>query len=883
MEKEKRKMPTIKKTAALMIVILFAISIGTSTFAFGHTPPLQIPMYPFINVAPNPAAVGQTVTVGFWLAQAPPTASGPYGDRWQNMTIIVTHPDGTKETLGPFTSDDTGGTFTQYTPSTEGNYTFKMVFGGQTLLGNNPPPANYSAAIKSYIGDYYQPAESRTTMLTVQQNAIPFIPQNPLPTTYWETPINAENVGTWYSIGGDWLGLGQIFSGNTGGYNATGNYNPYTTAPQTAHVLWTKPLASGGALGGEFGGTTTSNYYTTSQYEPKFCPVILNGILYYEQYPGSLTNPTGILAVDLHTGETLWNISAPLTSGGTPTVLRCGQILNYVSPNQYGGLSYLWTTGTLAGMNVASGTTTYNMFDAMTGNYVLSIVNGSAFQTLTEDDGGNLIGYYVNSTIASAPKFCAWNSTQCILAGTNGEAAWQWRPTQNAQIDFGKGIMWSMPMPTNISGAALPGTLALTATGMATFMTFINSGVALLTSSATTGGNLFQAGFRIDAGFSSKTGALLWIENRTETPFSRAPVMAGGYGNYIEVNYATGVLTAYSLSTGQKQWTTPLPNPNPYNSIGGYQADIAKGTMYIWGLGGDIYSVNMLTGVINWQTSTVTIHGDPGANTPYGVWPIWTFPVGTIADGLLFLGEGHEYSPPLFHGAQQLAVNITTGELKWSILSFDVSNSLAIANGIGTVLNSYDNQIYAYGKGPSAMSVVAPNTASTAGTPIVIRGTVTDISPGSKQRATEANFPSGLPCVSDASMSHFMEQVYMQQPAPNNTTGVPIVVSVLDSNGNFRQIGTTTSDGSGMFSLTWKPDISGDYTVVATFAGSESYYPSSAETSFTVTEPSPTPTPTQVPVQSMADTYILPGIIGIIVAIVIVGIVLALLVTKKRP
>ena len=877
-------MQNIKKTTmAILIIAILIIPISASMTLIptsnAHTPPLQIPMYPFINVAPNPAGLGQAVTVGFWLEQAPPTASGPYGDRWQNMTVIVTHPDGSKETLGPFTSDDTGGTYTKYTPNILGNYTFKMVFGGQTLTGSNPPPAGYSAAIKAYIGDYYQPAESRTVTLTVQQEPIPNIPQNPLPTSYWENPVNAQNVETWYAVSGNWLGLGQIFSGNTGGYNATGNYNPYTTAPKTAHIMWTMPIASGGALGGEFGGTSTSNYYATSQYEPKFCPVILNGILYYEAYPGASTNPTGIVAVDLHTGKTLWTITDPLTAAGIPTILRCGQILNYVSPNQYGALSYLWTTGTPAALKVAAGTTTYNMFDAMTGSYILSIVNGSAFQTLTEDDGGNLIGYYVNSTNANAPTFNMWNSTKAILVGTNGEAAWQWRPTQNITIDFSKGIMWSQPMPTNLSGAAFPGVLALTATGMATFITFINSGVALLTSSATTGGNLFQAGFRIDAGFDSQTGALLWIANRTETPFSRAPVMAGGYGNYVEVNYATGVLTAYSLSTGKQQWTIPLPNPNPYNSIGGYQADIANGMMYIWGLGGDIYAVNLLTGAILWQTNTVALHGDPGTNTPYGVWPIWTFPVGTIADGMLFLGEGHEYSPPLFHGAQQFAVNITTGELVWSILSFDVSNPIAIANGIGVVLNSYDNLVYAYGKGPSAMSV----EAQPFGSEMVIRGTVTDIAAGTQQQVTAANFPNGVPAVSDASQSAWMEYVYMQQPKPTNTTGVPVTINVLDSNGNYRQIGSTTSDSKGMFTFTWKPDITGDYTVVADFAGSESYYPSSAETSFTVAQPSTTATPSPTATPSLADLYFIPSVAAIIIVIIIGFALMAIIMLRKRP
>ena len=53
-----------------------------------------------------------------------------------------------------------------------------------------------------------------------------------------------------------------------------------------------------------------------------------------------------------------------------------------------------------------------------------------------------------------------------------------------------------------------------------------------------------------------------------------------------------------------------------------------------------------------------------------------------------------------------------------------------------------------------------------------------------------------------------MEAVYMQQPMPTNATGVPVTFSVVDSNGNYRQIGTTTSDASGTFAFTfWTPDI----------------------------------------------------------------------------
>ena len=103
------------------------------------------------------------------------------------------------------------------------------------------------------------------------------------------------------------------------------------------------------------------------------------------------------------------------------------------------------------------------MWDAMTGNYILSIVNGSTM-TLTEDQSGNLIGYYVNASIPTAPTLNMWNSTQAILypysqfiPGTT-IASWNWRPLQNQVIDFKRGIVWTVPLPTSISGAPLPRT-----------------------------------------------------------------------------------------------------------------------------------------------------------------------------------------------------------------------------------------------------------------------------------------------------------------------------------------------------------------------------------------------------------------------------------------
>ena len=151
------------------------------------------------------------------------------------------------------------------------------------------------------------------------------------------------------------------------------------------------------------------------------------------------------------------------------------------------------------------------------------------------------------------------------------------------------------------------------------------------------------------------------------------------------------------------------------------------------------------------------------------------------------------------------------------------------ASGYLVTLNSYDSQLYCYGKGPSQLTVSAPQASIELGRSFVINGYVTDIAEGTKQNEQAARFPNGVPAVSDASQSQWMEYVYMQKPRPTNTTGVEVTISVVDANGNYREIGiTTTVDGT--FALNWKPDIEGQYTVYATFAGTESYWPSHATT-----------------------------------------------------
>jgi hypothetical protein len=205
------------------------------------------------------------------------------------------------------------------------------------------------------------------------------------------------------------------------------------------------------------------------------------------------------------------------------------------------------------------------------------------------------------------------------------------------------------------------------------------------------------------------------------------------------------------------------------------------------------------------------------------------------------------------------------------------------ADGYYAYFNGYDSKVYVIGKGPSETSINIQSNVLPLGNNVLIEGTVTDIAAGTQQDEQSARFPTGVPAVSDACQREWMQYVYFQKPRPTNTTGVDVTLKVVDPNGNTYDIGTATSDSYGHYSLMWKPTVPGAYKVLATFSGTESYYPSYSETSFGVTDAAPTAAPTSEPIKSVADQYFIPAVSGIIVAIAIVGALLALLLLRKRP
>jgi hypothetical protein len=918
------------KAAAIAITILLTLSLAASvllpTFAQNPFiyPGTHVPTYPYLNVAPNPAGVGQEVTLNMFMAVPFLTSEGG-----RDYTIEQTDPAGHTTTLGPFTSDATGGTYTVVTPDQVGEWTFKFIYPGQTLTGEaGGAPAMGGA---SGIGAIMDPSETDPVTLVVQEEPISrsAYPVTPLPTEWWQTPVTAENSQNWWKLAGPWLGYSSVTFAQTGGYDASGMYNPLTPDVLSGHVLWTK-IYAGGGLSGLSGNEESGHYWSTSQYWPKYAPVIINGVMYTDWKAETNSYKNGIIAVDLYTGETLWNLN-------TSSSLRCGMVTQWKTVNMYGAIGpYIWTTGSLPasetggrligtapsysmfGYNPGSPSsfmnttgTQWNMFSGLTGEYVLSVVNGTSM-TITTDENGNMIGYYLNSTVGTmntygpaptfgsnpltgnvtiapgAPVLVCYNMSQAL------GNSWGWGPSQNTVIDWGLGVMWAAPIYNNISGVPITPTLS---------MNGITNDAAVFTSGFTIGQGAGgeQNGWLVVGAQDATDGHLLWCKNFTKNdydvfePFTRTGMIVWD-GLWIIDNMYNNKVVALNARTGELEWQTTLTGdhgaqPSQFDVIGGISLRNGPGVTIFEGFGGDIWCVNNTNGNLNWYTNTTKLIGDPGIETPYGIWPLWTFSCTCGSNGVAYLPIGHEYNPPLFHGGQLLAVNITDGTLVWSILDASVE-STSIAYGVILSRNAYDNQIYAFGKGPTAVTVEAPMVGATIETPVTIRGTVMDVSPGTraivqpdetktKQNEVALRFPNGVPCVSDESQSLWMEYVYQQQPLPSDVTGVPVQIDVIDSNGNYYNVGTTTSDASGMFSFTWTPIIPGDFTVIATFGGSNSYYGSSARTSFYASDvPAPTPAPTPTPA-SIADIYFVPMSVVLIIVIVIVGAIIVLMLRRR--
>ncbi|MGA3290819.1 MAG: hypothetical protein ABSD42_11345 [Candidatus Bathyarchaeia archaeon] len=910
------------KTVAITIAIFLTVSMAASMIlmptASAHTPAWKIPTWAFISASPNPVGVNQRVLVIMWLANIFSPETGLGNDyRFHNYQLTITGPNSTNiQQTFSYVSDPTSDQDYAFTPTVAGTYTLNFTFPGQAFneydhptLTGTPLFGGPSGLPEPLVNDTYLPSSASTT-ITVQQTPIPTLSSYPLPSQYWTRPIYGENPA-WYTISSNWLGSGapvepSVGSGVIAAYGANSIFsgaalNRYpgdAVGSQTSHIMWTLPLQAGGIVGGNNSLIQADSYFEGSAYIQRYDnPIIMDGILYYQAPLGySSAQGGGTFAVNLQTGKQLWENNA-IPAGA----LSFGYIYDSQQPNQKGVMQPILFTSNFA-----------QAYDAYTGAYLFNVTNIPSSGPITMGPNGEHIAYVVSNGYLSE-----WNSSGLwtwnievgggvpVAASTNF-AVTAFNPfippsgavvtthyTDTVNGNASQCYDWSVKLPSDIPSVftqldAFYGNLILCESGtLPGISTGLLSGG---TSSSSAPYTYFALNLNPTKG---AIGSLLWT-NTVDAPPGNVTVLLGPAdpksGVFTEGYQQTMQWVGYNLYTGKYMWG-PTPSQAPLDYYGNpitplIQAQLAYGNLYSMGYAGIMYCYDATTGKLKWTygnggegNST-----NAGTNTPFGDYP--TF-INAVGNGIIYMvASEHTINTPIYKGALERAINATNGQQIWTLSGYTgefSAMSYAMADGYNTWFNGYDNSIYTVGRGPSATTVTAPDTVAPVGTSIVIRGTVMDISAGTTQTEQAADFPNGVPVASDASMSNWMGYVYQQKPEPTNFTGVQVQIAVLDSNNNHYVIGTATTTIGGTYSLTYTPKISGNFTVFATFAGTNGYWPSTAMSSFAVSPAPPAPTPTAAPPASNTNTYVLYAAIAIIIVIVIIGAVLMLLMVRKRP
>jgi hypothetical protein len=867
--------------------------------------------------------------------------------RFHNYQVAITAPDGSKTTQAfDYIADTTSSQQFKFTPTQVGTYALNFTFPGQAyaqFAGGYSPTSvlvndTYlpSAASTTLIVQQ-EPIPSETTGFPLPEDywTRPIYGENSnwyiISSDWFGTgnpqfwaenyfhnvyvpdavgPLTSHVMWTKQIQNGGTVGGNQYPDTPGVGYFEGSAYNNRFTNPiiMDGFLFYTEPVDY---TGGNAGKTYCVDLRTgQTAWSSTQIPALSFGYIYnlwnpnqHGTFPPILFTANFAQAFDAFTGYPLFNVTG--VPSGSASVGPNGEILRYVfvnagtvtAPQWYlaqWNSSRIWATVTnpWTGLNINS-PTLYNY--SYTNGTTLS-ANDAAYATTPQAVCGATAGIDAN-----APATNRYIIYANVVNKASSIYSYDWNVSIPWLNVMGHETMRTLPNGTVIYGTGNPNP---DATNSVTVIGAFSGDMLLCRNGSLPSiGTSFYATswtpytyFAVNLNASKGTvGSILWMKTYNP-PANNITVLFGGIDPksrvFLEVYKEEMKYIGYSMDSGAKLWgpTEPQTAFDYYgNDFGGnLVAQLAYGKLYSVGFAGILYCRDATTGNLLWT------YGNGGAgnttyagfNGGYGDYP--TF-ITAIGNGVVYMETTeHTVLDPIFKGCLARAVNATDGTELWTLSSYTggggSTTSYAIADGFSTWYNGYDNSIYVVGRGASAITVTAPDLSATFGQPVLIRGTVTDISAGTKQIQQTANFPDGVACASDASMSEWMSHVYQQKPLPTNFKGIDVTLDVVDSNGNYRNIGTATTDSTGAFNLVWKPDISGKYDVIATFTGTKGYWPSSATTAFNVMEALATPAPTeslQSNLVTTADllTYLAVGVVAIIIAIAIVGLVLL----RKRP
>jgi hypothetical protein len=757
--------------------------------------------FPYLGVIPNPVGVNQPVLLHVGITD--PRSNQALG--WEGMTITVIDPENIETTIEVPKTDSTGGTGVLWYPNKVGIYQLQSHFPAQTVMVS---PFFFGAPYELT----YLASQSEIVDVEVLAEALPYYPGHSMPSEYWTRPIDAQ-LREWSTVAGSWLNVPSCL------------YAPYNDeAPDTAHILWTTPMTTGGLVGGG-GNAYGRSFEIGDAYEGKFTgssggsfdsrAIIVAGNLYWQESTQEL--PVVTHCVDLRTGEERW--AKVFLDNRT---LSFGQLFQWDGFNMHGTFAYV-VVEIGGGGFFGGGPADWYFFDAFSGDWVFTYEDVPSGTNLY-GPSGEIIKYSVSGGMVTK-----WNSTLVVELGEVPPDSGSWGArAHNNVFNASRGIEWTKPL----SRTDLPGSLSAS---------FVND-VAIMTSVSTTDVTIW--------GISLKEGE----EGTVVFDSSYAPPAYWAEGNVTASGFGGGWMLfseedkvavlwiketqehyGFSLETGEYIWgpTEPQYYLDSLDDTPSGARAAAYGLLYSASVSGVVYAYNITTGERVWDYP-VTDHYKEilWANT----W--WQKPL-FVTDGKVYCGT-LEHSPidPRPRGGPMVCLNATTGDVVWRADGLFRQTRWGgrgiIGDSVIATMDTYDQRLYAIGKGPSTTTVSAPETTQAVNTPVLIQGTVMDVSPGTEDIKLTMRFANGVPVISDADMSDWMLYVYKQFEIPRNATGVTVVLNAVDESGTWHDVDRVTTDLSGSFSYRWIPETPGKYIIVATFEGSGGYYGSYAETAISV-------------------------------------------------
>ncbi|MCW4022746.1 MAG: PQQ-binding-like beta-propeller repeat protein [archaeon] len=806
-----KKSKKINKTVSVCAIIfllsfellLLSSSVSAETTLSGYTPMPDRDTDTFVGVSPTLIGLGQELVINAIVYPAP---SGPtyeafslideLNEGYSGVSVTIIDPDGNEETFMPIDMtlsrqgiDEPGKTqivghlMFVYKPTKVGDYTITADFPGQFFTTDPIHPT-------AKLSVYYKPSSSKTaTSFSVQSDLVNGgllngYPWSSLPDGYWENPVQTDNR-EWAAISGDWT---------QACYDITGtNYNPYSAAPNSPHIIWSRTISESGLIGGIWGSLPyqQSGSASGSGPRPKFA-AIMDGNLYRN-------TQSGFEAVDIRTGEQLWEVPGTITQAQ-----RLDLPFQTESQVSEGGISsWLW--------GISKGK--WTRYDPTTGSVIQTINVPTDLAHVMIDDGDPII-WCLQADLS------LWNTTKPLGLPYVNLIKWDFNKLISTvgysnllSSDWAAGIVFNVSAQTG----------ALVDIGDSKFsgprvFPFREAGVVVVRN---------KNAMQITAGFDYYTGELIWaIDAVLNLDVLNEGVAASSSGPHITKDGASNNYVAYDVQTGEEIWRA-AHGEYPWGALPSYSYVYHDGVDFFGSYDGHVYAYSTNDGSLIWKSE---FNGET-FETLESTQPFNGKAIG--ADGKLYFSTATPYQMmPRPRFKPLVCIDEYTGEFLWK-LPIDMM-PMGIADGY-LICEDIDNGVeYGIGKGPTTTTVSATYEAVILGSSTIIKGTVTDQSPGSPN----------TPAISDEDMSEWMDYLYGQNATllnnPPTPKGVTVKLEAIDPNGNYQNLGTTISDSYGNYGFTCKPKIEGQYTIIATFEGSESYFGSSATTYLTV-DPAITP------------------------------------------